>query len=197
MPWINVLRGGLNAVLAWVSLVACILTYTVHWEWDESHHPHWDRHDYRHAMTTVRERHATVIGSVGKDSAARRSKHNATATGHHSRSAVWHLQDASVSCADTSALQLMAAGVPVAFLAGGGLCWGHLVYAWKTALKFKVLPEGVKFRNIHRFWTEFDVEIASRIGRVWDAEGVLDQTALDVAENVLKVCTGASVWLCA
>lgn len=44
----------------------------------------------------------------------------------------------------------MAAGVPVAFLAGAGLCWGHLVYAWKTALKFKVLPEGVKFRNIHR-----------------------------------------------
>lgn len=81
----------------------------------------------------------------------------------------------------------MAAGVPVAFLAGAGLCWGHLVYAWKTALKFRVLPEGVKYRNIHRFWTEFDVEIASRIGRVWDAEGVLDQTALEVAENVLKV----------
>jgi hypothetical protein len=44
--------------------------------------------------------------------------------------------------------------------------------------------------HIHRFWTEFDVEIASRIGRVWDSEGVLDQTALDVAENVLKVCGG-------
>jgi hypothetical protein len=40
-------------VLAWVSLIACILTYTVHWEWDEKHHPHWDNHDYRHAMTTV------------------------------------------------------------------------------------------------------------------------------------------------
>ncbi len=53
VPWINVLRGGLNAVLAWVSLIACILTYTVHWEWDDLKHPHWDRHDYRHAMTTV------------------------------------------------------------------------------------------------------------------------------------------------
>lgn len=91
-----------------------------------------------------------------------------------------------------SALQLMAAGVPVVFLAGGGLCWGHLVYAWKTALKFRVLPEGVKYRNIHRFWTEFDVEIASRIGRVWDVEGALDQTALEVAENVLKVRSGAA-----
>lgn len=88
------------------------------------------------------------------------------------------------------ALQLMAVGIPVSFLAGVGICWGHLVYAWRAALKFKVLPEGVKPRNIHRFWTEFDVEIASRIGRVWDVEGVLDQTALDVAENVLKVRCG-------
>jgi hypothetical protein len=82
----------------------------------------------------------------------------------------------------------MAVGVPVAFLGGGALCWGRLVYAWRAALKFKVLPEGIKPRNIHRFWTEFDVEVASRIGRVWDMEGTLDQTALEVAENVLKVC---------
>jgi hypothetical protein len=84
-------------------------------------------------------------------------------------------------------MQIMAVGVPVSCLLGAGICWGHLVYAWKAALKFKVLPEGVKPRTIHRFWTEFDVEVASRIGRVWDEEGVLDQTALDIAENVLKV----------
>jgi hypothetical protein len=54
VPWINVLRGGLNAVLAWVSLMACILTYTVNWEYDEKGHPHWDHHDYRHTLTTVR-----------------------------------------------------------------------------------------------------------------------------------------------
>jgi hypothetical protein len=90
-------------------------------------------------------------------------------------------------------LQLMAVGVPVAFLGGGAVCWGRLVYAWRAALKFKVLPEDVKPRNIHRFLTEFDVEVASRIGRVWDVEGTLDQTALEVAENVLKVsaCSGA------
>lgn len=83
--------------------------------------------------------------------------------------------------------QLMAVGVPVSFLAGAGICWGHLMYAWKAALKFKVLPDGVKPRTIHRFWSEFNVEVASRIGRVWDEEGVLDQTALEIAENVLKV----------
>jgi hypothetical protein len=81
----------------------------------------------------------------------------------------------------------MAVGVPVSFLAGGAICWWRLVYAWRAALKFKVLPEGVKPRTIHRFWSEFDVEVASRIGRVWDEEGALDETALCVAENVLKV----------
>lgn len=48
------MRGGLNAVLAWCALMGCILTYTVHWEWDEKFHPHWDRDEYRQMMTTVR-----------------------------------------------------------------------------------------------------------------------------------------------
>lgn len=39
-------------VLAWVALMACILTYTVHWEIDHGH-PTWDRPEYRAAMTTV------------------------------------------------------------------------------------------------------------------------------------------------
>lgn len=81
----------------------------------------------------------------------------------------------------------MAVGVPVMFFVGGGICWAHLVYAWRTALKFKTLPPGVKPRNIHRFTSEFDVEVASRIGRVWDEEGVVDLTAMNLAENVLKV----------
>eukprot|EP00882_Tetradesmus_deserticola_P006573 GHRQ01006917.1.p1 GENE.GHRQ01006917.1~~GHRQ01006917.1.p1 ORF type:complete len:1485 (+),score=562.58 GHRQ01006917.1:723-5177(+) len=132
VPWINVLRGGLNAVLAWVSLVACILSYTVEWEYDHGH-PVWHAEAYRHTMTVV-----------------------------------------------------MAVGVPVMFVAGGGVCWMRLVYAWRTALKFKQLPPGVKPRSIHRFTSEFDVEVASRIGRVWDEEGVLDTAATEVAENVLK-----------
>jgi hypothetical protein len=57
VPWINVLRGGLNAVLAWVSVICCILSYTVHWEWDEKNHPHWDQPEYRHMMTTVSAGH--------------------------------------------------------------------------------------------------------------------------------------------
>lgn len=81
----------------------------------------------------------------------------------------------------------MAGGCPLLFLVGAGICWARLVYTWRSALKFKVLPPGVKPRTIHRFMEDFDVEIASRIGRVWDEEGVLDPTALDLAENVLRV----------
>lgn len=92
-------------------------------------------------------------------------------------------------------LQVMAAGIPVFFCLGGGICWAHLVYAWRSALKFRTLPAGVKPRTIHRFSTEFDVEIASRIGRIWDEEGVLDAAALDLAENVLKVTFGSTVLL--
>jgi hypothetical protein len=84
-------------------------------------------------------------------------------------------------------LQIMSVGVPVMFVAGAGICWLRLVYAWRTALKFKQLPAGVKPRSIHRFTSEFDVEVASRIGRVWDEDGVLDATATEIAENVLKV----------
>ncbi|WIA28374.1 hypothetical protein OEZ86_010920 [Tetradesmus obliquus] len=132
VPWINVLRGGLNAVLAWVALLACILSYTVEWEYDHGH-PVWHAEEYRRTMTVV-----------------------------------------------------MAVGVPVMFIVGAGICWLRLVYAWRTALKFKQLPAGVKPRSIHRFTSEFDVEVASRIGRVWDEDGVLDAAATEIAENVLK-----------
>ncbi len=84
------------------------------------------------------------------------------------------------------AAQVMAVGVPLACVFGGGVCWVRLVYAWRTALKFRGLEPGIKPRLIHRFLTEFDVEVASRIGRVWDEEGVPDPTSLDLAEDVLK-----------
>ena len=52
VTWINILRGGLNAVLAWVSLVTCVLSFTVEWEWDHGH-PIWHQDEYRRMMTVV------------------------------------------------------------------------------------------------------------------------------------------------
>jgi hypothetical protein len=52
VPWINVLRGGLNAVLAWVALLACILSFTVEWEYDHGH-PVWHDEEYRRIVTVV------------------------------------------------------------------------------------------------------------------------------------------------
>lgn len=83
--------------------------------------------------------------------------------------------------------QLMAGGLPVVFFGGMAAMYLRLYCAWRTALKFSRLGPGVKPRSIHTFWDDFDVEVAARIGRIFDAEGNnMDPAALDIAENVLK-----------
>lgn len=87
----------------------------------------------------------------------------------------------------------MAGGVPVAFFGGMAAMYARLYYAWRTALPFARLGPGVKPRSIHVFFNDFDVEVAARVGRVFDSEGAnFDPSALDVAENVLKA--GVAMW---
>jgi hypothetical protein len=202
VPWINVLRGGLNAVLAWVALMACVLSYTVEWEYDHGH-PVWHAEEYRCAMTVVSsalhgvclpigqllQRGSSLPGVLQHDEVQQCSLRR--------QQCLSRLPDCTTTCTSMLAntllmpvfTQVMSVGVPVMFIVGGGICWLRLVYAWRTALKFKQLPPGVKPRSIHRFTSEFDVEVASRIGRVWDEDGVLDAAATEIAENVLKVGT--------
>jgi hypothetical protein len=81
----------------------------------------------------------------------------------------------------------MAGGVPVAFLGGMAAMYGRLYYAWRVALKFAHADPAIKPRSIHTFFDDFDVEVAARIGRVFDVEGNNnDPGALDVAEGVLR-----------
>jgi hypothetical protein len=81
----------------------------------------------------------------------------------------------------------MAGGVPVAFLGGMAVMYARLHYAWRTALKFTNFGPGIKPRSVHTFLDDFDVEVAARIGRVFDEEGgSWDPAALDIAENVLR-----------
>jgi len=75
----------------------------------------------------------------------------------------------------------------LAFAAGWGITYVRLWYAWKCALCFKVVQPGVKPRSLHHFWDDYAVEVAARIGRVFDEDGISDPVALDIAENVLKV----------
>jgi hypothetical protein len=87
----------------------------------------------------------------------------------------------------------MAGGVPVAFLAGMAAMYARLYCAWRVALKFAHADPAVKPRAIHTFFDDFDVEVAARIGRVFDAEGANDDpAALDVAEGVLR--SGVAMW---
>ena len=87
--------------------------------------------------------------------------------------------------------QLMAFGVPLAFFGGMAVMYARLHYAWRTALKFTNFGPGVKPRSIHTFLDDFDVEVAARIGRVFEEEGAnWDPAALDIADNVLRAGVG-------
>ena len=75
----------------------------------------------------------------------------------------------------------------MAFFAGMAGMYARLYFAWRSALPFAKLGPGIKPRSLHVFLDDFDVEVAARIGRVFDAEGAnSDPAVLDVAENVLK-----------
>ncbi len=79
-------------------------------------------------------------------------------------------------------------GVPFAFMGSAAAAYWQIWRLWLAGLKFRnVDVSAVKPRTIHRFSTDFDVEVASRVGRVWDEDFNLDQRAVDIAENVLKV----------
>lgn len=81
----------------------------------------------------------------------------------------------------------MAGGLPISFLVGMGAMFIRLFCAWRVALKFAAAEPGTRPRSVHTFFDDFDVEVASRIMRVFDAEGVpCDPAALDAAETVLK-----------
>ena len=50
-----------------------------------------------------------------------------------------------------------------------------------------VSPAPRLYRRIYIFASDTDVEVISRIGRVWDEDDQLDPAALDLAENIIKV----------
>ena len=81
----------------------------------------------------------------------------------------------------------MAGGLPVAFLGGMAAMYARLYHAWRVALKFAAAPPDARPRRVHRFLDDLDVEVAARVGRVLDPDGVpCDAGALDAAEAVLR-----------
>jgi hypothetical protein len=64
--WVNCLRGGLNGILAWVSLMVCIITHSVVWEEDEYGHPHWEQWGIRFTLTTVSRGVVSMQGHLGE-----------------------------------------------------------------------------------------------------------------------------------
>ena len=77
------------------------------------------------------------------------------------------------------------------FLLGGALAYARLYYMWSVAMKFKKeWREGMRYKDVYRFREPYDVEIVSRVMRVWEEDDeTLDPDALDLAETVYKVRT--------
>ncbi|KXZ48338.1 hypothetical protein GPECTOR_28g744 [Gonium pectorale] len=82
----------------------------------------------------------------------------------------------------------MAYGVPAVFILAGLAGGIRLLYFFRIALKFQrlQLDPTLYSKRIHRFGDDKDVEICSRIARVWDEDGNLDQQCVDLAEVILR-----------
>ncbi|PNH07141.1 Tiny macrocysts protein B, partial [Tetrabaena socialis] len=82
----------------------------------------------------------------------------------------------------------MAYGIPAVFF-GAGLAGAiRLYYFFRITLKFQVLQQqpNLYSKRVHRFADEKEVEICTRITRVWDEDGVVDPACLDLAETVVR-----------
>jgi hypothetical protein len=77
-------------------------------------------------------------------------------------------------------------GIAPAFLLGGMVAFVRLGYFFRVALRFARWNTDTKSRSIFKFASETDVEVASRVMRVWDEDNIPDPAALDLGELVIK-----------
>ncbi|GIL79405.1 hypothetical protein Vretimale_18290 [Volvox reticuliferus] len=82
----------------------------------------------------------------------------------------------------------MLYGLPVVFFGAGLLGAIRLYYFFRVALKFQIMQQqpNMYSKRVHRFSDDKEVEVCSRIARVWDEDGNLDQQCLDLAETILR-----------
>ncbi|GLI68263.1 hypothetical protein VaNZ11_012618, partial [Volvox africanus] len=82
----------------------------------------------------------------------------------------------------------MLYGLPVVFFGAGLLGAIRLYYFFRVALKFQIMQQqpNMYSKRVYRFSDDKEVEVCSRIARVWDEDGNLDQQCLDLAEVILR-----------
>lgn len=77
-------------------------------------------------------------------------------------------------------------GMLPAFLLCGLGAFGRLTYFFRVGLRFRLLKPDQKSRLLYKFSSDTDVEVISRVLRVWDEDKVPDPLALDLGEVILK-----------
>lgn len=86
--------------------------------------------------------------------------------------------------------QVMYYGMGPVFILGAVLGYCRLWYMWTVALKFRDWQPGMKYKSIYKFESDLDVEVASRVMRVWDEDDTYDAVAIDLAETIIKARFG-------
>lgn len=98
----------------------------------------------------------------------------------------WTYEDGSYNVAHTITMTMFY-GIAPAFFLGGLAAFVRLGYFFRVALRFAHWNTDIKSRKVMKFASETDVEVASRVMRVWDEDHIPDPAALDLGELVIKV----------
>lgn len=100
-------------------------------------------------------------------------------------SVYWTFADGSYARASTITYTMFY-GIAPAFFLGGTVAFVRLGYFFRIALRFARWNTDLKSRTIFKFVSETDVEVVSRVMRVWDEDLIPDPAALDLGELVIK-----------
>ncbi|KAG2422329.1 hypothetical protein HXX76_016114 [Chlamydomonas incerta] len=98
---------------------------------------------------------------------------------------VWDIKNYETAKAITDS---MSYALPFVFFGSGLAAALRLYYFFRVALKFQILQQqpNLYSKRVHRFSDDKDVEIASRVARVWDEDGNTDPQLLDLAEVIIR-----------
>ncbi|PNW87648.1 hypothetical protein CHLRE_02g142166v5 [Chlamydomonas reinhardtii] len=98
---------------------------------------------------------------------------------------VWDIKNYETAKAITDS---MSYALPFVFFGSGLAAAMRLYYFFRVALKFQILQQqpNLYSKRVHRFADDKDVEVASRVARVWDEDGNTDPQLLDLAEVIIR-----------
>ncbi|GAX73194.1 hypothetical protein CEUSTIGMA_g647.t1 [Chlamydomonas eustigma] len=110
---------------------------------------------------------------------AKKLDHAETTTG----AVYWDFQNYDTAKLITN---IMFYGMLPMFFLGGLAAFLRLSYFFKIGLRFRNLDPNQKSKKLYKFSSDTDVEVISRVLRVWDDDHIPDPDALALGETIIK-----------